>query len=81
MDKGRGGGGSDNVDISYNFKRHVASDIPIHGQFVAPENLKTQQYIITLNSWSIEHKMKLNKKKTTIMLVNFTEKNISLPLG
>ena len=59
---------------SYNFKRHVASDIPIHGQFVAPENLKTQQYITTLNLWSIEHKMKLNKKKTTIMIVNFTKK-------
>ena len=46
-----------------------------HGQYVAPENLKTQQYITTLNLWSIEHKMKLNKKKTTIMLVIFTKKH------
>ena len=40
---------------SYNFRRHVASDILINGQFVAPENLKTQQYISILNWWSNEH--------------------------
>ena len=59
---------------SYNFREHVASDIPMHGQFVAPENLKTQKYSSTLDTWSTEHKMKLNKKKTTIMLINFTKK-------
>ena len=32
---------------SYNFRQHVSSYIPIHGQFVAPENLKTQNYIST----------------------------------
>ena len=60
---------------SYNFREHVASDIPMHGQYVAPENLKTQKYISTLDTWSTEHKMKLNKKKTTIMLINFTKKH------
>ena len=60
---------------SYNFREHVASDNPMHGQYVAPENLKTQKYISTLDTWSTEHKMKLNKKKTTIMLINFTKKH------
>ena len=60
---------------SYNFREHVASDIPMHGQFVAPENLKTQKYISTLDTWSTEHNIKLNKKKTTIMLINFTKKH------
>ena len=60
---------------SYNFRNHLASDIPTHGQFIEPQNLKTQQYINTLNTWSEEHKMKLNVKKTKIMLINFTKKH------
>ena len=30
---------------SYNFRHHVASDIPVHGQFVNHENLLSQHYI------------------------------------
>ena len=37
---------------SYKFRNHVASDIPIHGQYVHTKNLKTQEYISTLNTWS-----------------------------
>ena len=59
---------------SYNFKQHVASDIPEHGQFLNPSNLKTQFYINQLDSWSNMHKMKLNKLKTKYMIVNFTHK-------
>ena len=59
---------------SYNFHQHVASDIPVHGQFVNPQNLLTQEYISTLDAWSDEHRMKLNAKKTKIMLINFTQK-------
>ena len=41
------------VDLaSYNFRQYLASDVPIHGQFVKPENLKTQMYINTLDTWS-----------------------------
>ena len=58
---------------SYNFRNHVASDIPVHGQYVDPKNLLTQQYISTLETWSDRHKMKLNQKKTKIMLINFTK--------
>ena len=59
---------------SYNFKQHVASDIPEHGQFLNPSNLKTQSYINQLDSWSNMHKMKLNKLKTKYMIINFTHK-------
>ena len=59
---------------SYNFRNHVASDIPVHGQYVAAENLQTQKYINTLDTWSDSHLMKLNKRKNKIMLVNFTKK-------
>lgn len=59
---------------SYNFKNHVASDIPVRGQYVDPEHLTTQKYINTLDTWSDSHLMKLNQVKTKIMLVNFTKK-------
>ena len=63
---------------SYNFRNHVASDIPVHGQYVDSKNLKTQEYITTLDTWSEDHKMKLNEKKTKIMLINFTNKYVAL---
>ena len=59
---------------SYNFRHHVDSDIPVHRQYVNPENLLTQQYISTLDAWSGAHKMRLNESKTKVMLVNFTKK-------
>ena len=46
----------------------------MHGQYVDPKNLLTQKYISTLDTWSNDHKMKLNEKKTKIMLINFTKK-------
>ena len=59
---------------SYNFRQHVASDIPVHGQFVSQDNLKTTQYIRLLDNWSHDHLMRLNKSKTKIMIINFTRK-------
>ena len=52
---------------SYNFRNHVASYISVHGQYVHSKNLQTQEYITTLDTWSEDHKMKLNEKKTKIM--------------
>ena len=41
-----------NIGLStFNFKSQVASDIPIHGQYISNTNLKTQQYIENLNKW------------------------------
>ena len=59
---------------SYNFKQHVASDIPIHGHFIDPQNLKRQKYINEINSWLNSQKMILNEPKMKSMLVNFTRK-------
>jgi hypothetical protein len=58
---------------SYNFRQHVASDIPVHGQYVDPQNLQTQSYITTLDAWSVRNKMQLNVAKMKIMLINFTK--------
>ena len=55
---------------SYNFRQHVPSDIPVHGQFVSQDNLKTTKYISILDQWSQDHLMKLNKSKTKIMITN-----------
>ena len=46
----------------------------MHGQYVESKNLRTQEYVSTLDAWSEDHKIKLHKKKTKIMLVNFTKK-------
>ena len=59
---------------SYNFRQHVASDIPVHGQFVSAQNLKTDKFISVLDQWSHDHLMKLNKSKTKIMIINFTKR-------
>ena len=58
---------------SYNFREHVNSDIPIHGQFVAPENIKKQKYISTVNNQSNDHKMEL-KKITMHDVIYFAQK-------
>ena len=48
----------------YNFCNPVALDIPVQGQYVDPaENLRTQQYISTLKTWSDNIKKKLNEKQ------------------
>ena len=57
---------------SYNFKLHVASDIPVDGYYVDPTNMKTQKYLENICQWTKENKMELNKEKTKAMLFNYT---------
>ena len=57
---------------SYNFEQHVASDIPVHNQFVPPQNLKSEEWLKNINTWSINKKMQLNTN--TNMIFNFTNK-------
>ena len=57
---------------SYNFKHHVASDIPTNGFIIPNENLKTQEYLDEIHSWTQEHQMELNKQKSKAMIFNFT---------
>ena len=57
---------------SYNFKNHVASDIGINQKFLPSENFKSQEYLSQIENWTAENKMKLNVKKSKIMIFNFT---------
>ena len=57
---------------SFNFKQQVASDIPTHGQFITKDNLKSQDYLDNINSWTEQQKMIINQKKTKAMIFNFT---------
>ena len=62
-----------NIGISsHNFNYQVASSIPLHGQYLNSEELKTQEYINQINSWTINQKMQINQNKTKAMVINFT---------
>ena len=37
---------------SYNFKMHVASDVPKNGYFIPNNNLKTQDYLSKICEWT-----------------------------
>ena len=57
---------------SYNFKEHVATDIPSSGLFIEPRNLETQQHVNKISNWTKQNKMVLNKEKSKAMIFNFT---------
>ena len=57
---------------SYNFKQHVASDIGVDQSYLNTENILSQSYMDKITKWTMENKMKLNAKKTKIMVINFT---------
>ena len=46
---------------SHNFNYEVASDIPIHGQIIVNDNLKSQQYLNLINDWTVNQKMLINE--------------------
>ena len=57
---------------SYNFKSHVASDIPSEALYVDSSNLKTQDYLHEMDRWSKDHQMIISKKKTKAIMFNYT---------
>ena len=59
---------------SYNINQHVPSDIPANNGYIEPTNLKTQQNINNISEWTRLRKMKLNHKKSSVMVFNFTNK-------
>ena len=59
---------------SFRMKSQVPSDIPVHGQFIEGSNLKSQQYLNQINSWTDDHKMVISEKKTKAMIFNFTQR-------
>ena len=55
---------------SFNVKFQVPNDIPENNKFIHPENLKTQSYLDSISSWTQRKKMKINSKKSKIMIFN-----------
>ena len=51
---------------SYNLKQHVPSDLPVHNQFIPPENLQSQNWLNKINQWTVNQKMKINETKTQV---------------
>ena len=58
---------------SYNFKNHVASDIAVGSSYLPPENIKSQAHLDSVQQWTEENQMLLNKKKSNVMLFNYTK--------
>ena len=63
----------DLLTIGLSKRNHIPSDIPSHGQFINSENLKSQEYLQTINQWNEDHRMQISEKKTTAMIFNFTD--------
>ena len=59
---------------SYNVKQHVPSDVPVDNGYIDPNSLKSQQYLDAICTWTDKQKMKLNIKKSNIMIFNPTHK-------
>ena len=58
---------------SFNLKLQVPSDIPQHNQYIPAENLKSQNWLNSINDWTLNQKMLINEKKTKTMIFNYTD--------
>ena len=58
---------------SYNLKQHIPSDIPVHNQYIPPDNLESQIWLEKINNWTEQQKMMINEKKTKTMIFNYTD--------
>ena len=45
----------------------------MHNQYIPAENLKSQEWLDTINEWTVNQKMMLNTKKTKTMIFNYTD--------
>ena len=54
----------------YNFQEHIASDIPVDGEYLDIQNCESQNILNSVVSWTDENKMKLNESKTKYMVFN-----------
>ena len=59
---------------TYNFKEHIPSDIATHGQYLPAGNIKSQNHLNKIETWTKENQMALNTRKTKYMVINFTQK-------
>ena len=58
---------------AYNFKNHVASDVGTNQLFLPGENLSSQTYMDNVSEWTQLNKMKLNERKSKVMIFNYTK--------
>ena len=58
---------------SFNLKSQVPTDIPLHNQFIPPENLRSQAWMDEIDNWTENQQMIINQKKTKTMIFNYTE--------
>ena len=58
---------------SYNIRQHIPTDIPVHNQFIPPDNLMSQKWLDEINTWTKNQKMLINENKTKNMIFNFTK--------
>ena len=58
---------------SYNFKEHVASDVGIGQSFIPSANPKSQSDMDKICQWTSTNKMKLNQKKSKVMVFSCTK--------
>ena len=66
---------------SFNIRGSVPTDIPTHNGYIPPENLQTQKHIDQISQWTDNQKMRLNEKKSKIIIFNFTEKQFTTRLN
>ena len=57
---------------SYNFKNHVASDMAIGDSYLPTENVKSQGYLDSIQTWTDAKKVRLNQDKTKLIIFNYT---------
>ena len=57
---------------SYNFKNHIASDIATGDGYLPSEKIQSQDHLNSVQKWTNERKMKLNKEKTKVIIFNYT---------
>ena len=57
---------------SFNIKHQIPNDIREDNKYIPPENLRSQLYLDTINTWTQNHKMKINQTKTKTMIFNHT---------
>ena len=57
---------------SYNFHQHVASDIGVDQSYLSSEHILTQSHADNILQWTNENRMRLNDKKTKLMIINYT---------
>ena len=53
---------------SYNIRQHIPTDIPVHNQFIPPDNLMSQKWLDEINTWTKNQKMLINENKLRLKL-------------